>query len=503
MANITTRSSVLAMRQETTEGTPVLPTAGTDAVAIQDDFSIEPAFDELENAELRSSIGPAKSIQGAENPTVSLSHYFRSSGTEGVEANYAKLLHAFMGAKSTTSTQYDTVSGSTTSVINVGVGEGATFERGEGLLIKDGTNGYRVRVIDSIATDALTIGFNLPTAPASGVNLGECQLYKPASEGHPTYTVVNYLGNGGAIQMMSGARVTGLTMDFNAGELNNVNYTLEGIKFYFNPIEITSSTRYLDFTDDTGAKAAVVAVKVYSDPHDLASALQTAMTAVGDVGQVFTVTYSDTTGRFTIAVDSGTLDLDWNTGPNTANTIGPKIGFLVAADDTGATSYNSDNAINLAFPYTPSYDAADPTVGKYMEVMLGDAADYVCFEASAVSISGTNERAVLGSLCAESGRSGSLITARTIEITITARLQKYDADVWKRFRESADTKFQVTAGPKSGGNWIAGKVAYAYSPTCSVTSFSVSDEDGVAVANIGLRCFVNSAGQGEFYIGTL
>jgi hypothetical protein len=491
------------MKVETTEGTPVLPTAGTDAVAIQDDFSIEPAFDELENAELRSSIGPAKSIQGAENPTVSLSHYFRSSGTEGVEANYAKLLHAFLGAKSTTNTQYDTVSGSSTSIINVDTGEGATFERGEGLLIKDGTNGFRVRVIDSISSDALTIGFHLPTAPAAGVSLGKCQLYKPASEGHPTYTVVNYLGNGGAIQMMSGARVTGLTMDFNAGELNNVNYTLEGIKFYFNPIEITSSTRYLDFTDDGGAKAAVVAVKVYSDPHELADALETAMTSVGDPGQVFSVFYSDTLGKFQIEVDTGTLELNHATGPNTANKIGGKLGYVTSSDDTGSLTYTADNAQNYAFPYTPSYDAADPTVGKYMEVMLGDAVDYVCFEASSVSISGTNERAVLGSLCAESGRSGSLITARTIEVTITARLQKYDADIWRRFREGSDTKFQVTAGPKSGGNWVAGKVAYAYSPTCSVTSFSVSDEDGVAVANIGLRCFVNSSGQGEFYIGTL
>jgi hypothetical protein len=503
MANITTRSSVLALKVETTEGVPALPTAGTDAVALQDDLSIEPAFDELENAERRNSIGPAKTIQGAENPTVSFSHYLRSSGVEGQEPNYGDLLHAFMGAKSTTSTEYDTVSGSTVSVINVGAGEGATFERGEGLLIKDGVNGYRVRAIDSISTDALTMGFNVPVAPASAVLLGECQLYKPATEGHPTLTASVYLGNGGAVQMVSGCRVTGLTMDFNAGELNNANYSLEGIKFYFNPIEITSSTRYLDFTDSSGAKSAVVAVKVYSDPHDLAAALQTAIRAVGNSGQVFTVTYSDTTGRFRIEVDTGTLELDWNTGANTANTIGPKIGFLVAADDTGALFYVADNALNLAFPYTAAYDNIDPTVGKNMEVMMGDATDYVCFDASAVSISGTNERAVLGSLCAESGRSGSLITSRTVEITVTARLSRYDADVWRRFREGSDTKFQVTFGQKSGGNWIPGKVGYAYSPTCSVTSFSVSDEDGLAVANIGLRCFVNSSGQGEFYIGTL
>lgn len=505
MANIQTRSSILAVKVESTEGVPVSPTAGADAIALQDDFSIAPEFDVLDSAELRASIGNTKPIQGAENPTTSFSHYMRSSGVEGVEPNYGELLHSFMGAKSTTNTEYNTVAASTVGVIKVDAGEGATFERGEGLLIKDGANGFRVRVIDSVATDDLNIGFQVPTAPGTGVNLGKCQLYKPANENHPTLTVWNYLGNGGAIQMMSGARVTGLSMDFNAGELNNANYSLEGLSYYFNPIEITSTTRFIDFTDDDGTWAASIEAKVYKDPHELAAALQAAMRAA-NAGETATVTYSDATGRYNIRTTGTLLSILWNTGTNAANSIGPKLGFLVAANDTGTiatTGYTSDNPISLAFPYTAAFDDADPTVGKNMEVMLGDAADYVCFEASSVSISGTDERSVLSSLCAESGRSGSIITGRQVEMTVTARLVRYDADVWKRFRENAETKFQVTFGQKSGGNWIAGKVGYVYTPSAVVTSFSVSDQDGLAVAEIGLRAFVDSSGRGEFYIGML
>lgn len=502
MANIQTRSSVLALKKETTEGVPVAPTLGSDAVALQDDITVDPAFDELTNAELKSSIGAAKTIQGNENPTLSFSHYMRASGVEGQAPNFGLLVESFMGAVSTASTEYNTVAASTVSVIKVDTGEGATFERGEGLLIKDGTNGYRVRCIDSIASNDLTIGFNVPVAPGTGVNLGKCVLYKPANSLHPTLSAWFYLGNGGATEMVAGSRVTSMTVDAAAGDFINANYSLEGLSMYFNPIVITSSTRYLDFQVDLDVFAAVIEAKTYKDPHQLASALQTAIQSVS--GEVITVVYSNTTGKFTIAgTGLPSLDLLWNTGANTANSIGTKLGFLVAADDTGALTYTSDNALNLAFPYTATFDSADANVGKNMEVMLGDATDYVCFEASNVSISGTNTKADLLSLCAESGKSGSIISERTFEITITARVSQYDASIWKRFSEGANTKVQMTMGPKTGGNWVPGKVAVAYCPTATVSSFSISDADGLAVMEIGLKAYVDNTGAGEFYYGFL
>lgn len=502
MATISTKSSVMAIKKEVTEGLPVVPVSGADAIAIQADVTIDPAFDELTNDELKSSIGAAKTIQGSENPTASLSHYLRASGVEGQAPNYGALVESFMGAVSVASTEYDTVAASTVSVIKVGAAEGATFERGEGLLIKDAVNGYRVRCIDSIATDDLTVGFQVPVAPAAAVNLGKCVLYKPANTNHPTLTAWLYLGNSGATEMVSGARVTSMTVDANAGEFINANYSLEGLAAYFDPITLTSSTRYLDFTDDDGTHAAVLEVKTYKDPHQLASAIQTAMS--GLTTETITVVYSDTTGKFTIASStSAVLSLLWNTGTNAANTIGTKIGFLVAANDTGATTYTSDNAQNFAFPFTATFDDADPNVGKNMEVMLGDTEDYVCFEASSVSISGTNTKSTLTSLCAESGNSGSIITERTFEVTISARLSQYDADIWRRFREGSNTKLQMTLGPKSGGNWVAGKVAVAYCPTATISSFSISDSDGLAVLEIGLKAYVNNSGEGEFYYGFL
>ncbi len=505
MASILTRSSVLAIKKETTEGTPVLPTAAADYVALQDDFSAAPSFDVLENAELKSSIGAAKPILGAENPTMSFSHYLRSSGVVAQAPNYGPLLESCLGAVTIAGTEYNTVASSTVSVIKVDSGEGASFQRGEALLIKDGTNGYRIRCIDSIATDDLTIGFNVPNAPGTGVNLGRAVLYYPTNSAHPTLTLWHYLGNGGAIQMVSGGRVTSLTFDITAGELINGSYDIEAIGFYFDPITITSTDRYLDFTDDDGTFAAVVAAKTYKDPHDLAAALQTAMRTASP-GETATVTYSNTTGKFTIATTGTVLSLLWNTGTNAANTIGDKIGFSTAADDTGTaatTGYTSDNAISFASPQTPSFDSSDPLAAKNHEIMIGDATDYQCFNASTVSFSIATPKTDILSVCSESGKSGSIINSRAVTISVTALLEQYDADKWRRFRAGSNTKVQYSFGTKDGGNWVPGLCGAIYVPTATINSFEVVDADGLATLNLELTAYVNSSGEGEVFVNFL
>ena len=92
-----TRNSALAVMKEVTEGTPVAPSASSDYVALQDDFSMSPSFNVLANAELKASIGTAKPILGSENPTASFSHYLRSSGVEGQAPNFGTMLEAAYG----------------------------------------------------------------------------------------------------------------------------------------------------------------------------------------------------------------------------------------------------------------------------------------------------------------------------------------------------------------------------------------------------------------------
>lgn len=496
---ISSKSSVLGLMIESTEGTPLAPSGVTKFIALQPDAAMAPATAVLTNDEIRSSIGAAKDILGSEAPTFSMSAYLRASGVEGQAPNYGPLLKSVFGGEAVASTEYNTVASSTTTVVKVDTGEGATFQRGEALLIKDGTNGYRIRCIDSISSDDLTIGFQLPNAPGTGVNLGKCSLYYPANSGHPSLSLFHYLGNGGATQMLAGGRTVSADFSASAGELVNGSYSVEGVAYYFNPIEITSATKYLDFNDGS-VRAASVTAKWYKNPEELADAIETAMNSVGS-SDTFTVSYSKTTGKYTIATSGASLSLLWNTGTNAANTIGTKIGFLVAANDTGALTYTSDNALSFAAPYTPSYDAADPVAAKNHEVMVGDATDYLCFNASSISFNISSPKTNIQSICAESGISGSVVNARTGTISVSGLLSQYDSSVYNKYRTGDNVKFQYSFGEKSGGNWTPGKCGAAYFPTCTVSSFEVVDVDGLVGVNIELKPYVNASGEGECFIG--
>jgi hypothetical protein len=494
-----TRNSVMAIMEESTEGTPVIPSGATDFVALQDGFKLSPSFNVLESAEIRASIGKAKPITGLESPKASFNHYLRHSGVEGTAPNYKKLLKAAFGTETVNGTQYTTASSSSVSVVKVGTGNGANFTRGQALLVKDGTNGYSIRPVLSVSTDDLNLGFNLANAPASGIGLGKAVMYSPANSGHPTLSVWEYRGNGGAIEMIAGARVTEMGLDIKAGDLIQGSYSLEGVKYHFNPINITSSTKYIDFLDNATTRAASITAKVYRDPIELATAIQDAMNALGS-SNTFTCTYSSSTGKFTITSTGSTLTMKWNTGSNTANSIASKIGFSTAADSTGALTYTSTTAQSWAAPYTPSYDSADPLVAKDNEVLLGGATDTTAFSASSLSFKLTDNKSNILDISAASGVSGSVINQRQVSVDVTGLLTRHEADKFKRFRANDDTSFLFNFGTKSGGNWQAGKCGCLYIPTCTISNFELDDLDGLVVVKMTLNGFVDSSGNGEVYL---
>jgi hypothetical protein len=500
MAVITTKSTVFATKKETTEGTLVLPAAGTDFIPPVEYPELSPNIDLLENNELRGSIGQAKSIAGPENPSASFGMYLKHSGVEGQAPNYGELMEAVFGSTSTQSTERTTTTSSTTSVVKLGAG-GSDYARGKAILLKDSTNGYSIRPVHSVSSNDLTLGFNLSAAPATGMNCGKFVNYSPANASHPSVSLIRYSGNEHSIDAIAGGKVTNMSLSASAGELIEASFEMVGTKYFFDPIEITSSTEVIDFDIGGGELSASVTVKIWKTPHELAAALQAAMIAAGGTG--VTVTYSNSTGKFTIAKASGTLSLLWNTGTNTASTIGTKLGFSVAADDTGSLSYVADNAQSWVAAYTVSFDSVDPLVAKSNEVFLGDSTDNVNFCAASLEISFENTNSQVKCIGAETAIESNFFSERVVTITISGRLDKHDANMINRFLNNSDTRFLFNCGEKSGGNWVAGKCASIYIPTCSVTSYNMTDLDGVVGVEIELQSFVDSSGNGEVYLNYL
>lgn len=504
-----TRASRLAIRKETTENTLIALSAGTQFIPLQPGFEFSPNVETIENEEIRSSIGRAAPIQGIEQPTGSFSEYLKGSGTQGTAPNWGDLLEACFGSVASNGTERTTTVGSSISAIVLGAG-GSDFSRGSAILIKDGTNGYSIRAIDSVSTNTLTPAFDLSvSAPATGISVGKNVKYTPADSGHPTLSAWLFRGNGGALEAISGCRVTELSMEMEVGQLINISFNIEGGGYYFNPLMVTSSNNKIALTTDNVTDSEVtIPARTYKNPHDLADAIAAALNAA-DPLETFTCVYSNSTGKFTIATStSSVLSLLWKTGlsgsDNDDDHIGTLLGFSDAADDTGATTYTSDNAITLTSALTPSYDSADPMVAKNMEMLVGGSASSfqaICAQSFQLRIS--NEKQLVRCINAESGVSGSILRERQVEIQVVAVLSRYDADVFDKFINNEDVKMQFSFGTKSGGNWVAGKCGCVYVPTAKISAFQLGDDNGIVTMQYTIRPYVNSSGQPEVYLNFL
>src|SRR3990167_2966933 len=111
-------------------------------------------------------------------------------------------------------------------------------------------------------------------------------------------------------------------------------------------LRVHNRNKHLNFTEGTTGDATATIPEGIYDADALADEIEDQMNDAA-TDNTYTVTYSRTTLKFTIAraTGSATIGLEWNTGANTATTIGTLLAFTVSADDTGATSYSSDTTV--------------------------------------------------------------------------------------------------------------------------------------------------------------
>jgi hypothetical protein len=488
-----TKASSFALKKETVIGDYLAPTAGTDFVPLRpgNELSYEP--EQLTSDELQNDIGETKGATGKEIVKGKHSAYLKHSGVEGDEPALGILWESLLGSKTVNAVEYATVSSSTSTVIKVS--NGASFYVGQALLIKDSTNGYSLRNIKSIATNDLTLNFELDAAPASGVNLGKVITYIPVSSGHPTFSTTKYLGGGFAIEASAGNTVTELSVKADANGYAEAEFSYEGTKYFYNALIVTNSNKYIDFTDDAGTFAAQVAVQTYKTPMDLAVAIELALNAAST--KTYTCVYLNDTGKFTISSDSTVLSLLWNTGANTANSIKTLIGFA-NTDDTGATSYTSDVELSYSPSVTPSYENAENIVVKGAELFVGSPTDNMCICAQAVSVKITKAVEDVDCICEETGISEKIATGRSVELTATATMKKHDVNLLDALLNNKSISAMLNVGPKSAGNWVAGKSVNFYLKNCTVSAFKTTGESFLQV-DITLRGFV-ATGEKDIYV---
>ena len=488
------RASIFAIKEEVTAGEYVKPDSGTQFVPLRPGNSLSFTAEQLESDELLNDIGAAKSFVGKESSEGSHSAYLRHSGVEGQEPQLGVMFESVMGSKVVNGVQYNADAGSDFEIVVVANPQ--DFYPGQALLLKNGS-GYEIRNIKSIDNNDLYLNF-YSNASADGVGLGRAITYIPAPQGHPTFSATKYLGNGHAIEATAGNTVSELSLTADANGFGEVEFTYAGTKYFFNPIEIGATNKYLDFSYDATVYAASITEKVYKTPIELADALKTALNAAIGV-EGFNVVYNKNVGTFTISSGSATtLDLLWDSGTNAANSIGATLGFSVAADDTGALTYTSDSELDLTSPIDPIYDSADAIIVKGAELFIGTEVDNVCVCAQSVSLTVTKETEDVDCICEETGVKEKIAVSRSVEMSVTAVLNKHDATLLDALLKNSGISAMLNAGPKTGGNWIPGKCFNVYLSNCTVSSYTTTG-DSFIQAEITLKGFVTST-QKDVYL---
>jgi hypothetical protein len=499
-----TRSAVFAIREETTEGTFIEVSSGTQFTVLREGFSFQGAVETVDSDELVNDIGMSESLVTREAPTASIPKYFKHSGTEGQAPDYGLMIKSAMGSVTSIATERTLTTGSTAGsssaapVLELAAG-GSDYAEGRAVLIKDGTNGYAIRNVkpSGVSSNSLTLNYNLSGAPASGVTLGKAVHYSPAATGHPTYTAHLFqAGSSSAFrQSIAGCRTVGMQMEFPVNDLASISFDIEGIKYYLNPIVIDSTCNKIDGNIDGGGTdfSATLTSKAYKTPMDLAREVATKLTAAA--GATISCSYSSITGKFTISKASGTLQLLWNTGTNTATTAATKLGFSSAADSTGALTYTSDNAQTYSPSVTPSFDSQGPTVVKYNELLIGDYSRNDNRQASNVSLTVSTPKTDVEDLTAESGVSESVVLEREVTFSATLVFKEHEVTELDNLLQNATTSIMFNHGPKSGGNWEAGKCVNVYMPNAKIQSNVISDQDGLVIVEVEAKGFVSSSAK--------
>lgn len=110
--------------------------------------------------------------------------------------------------------------------------------------------------------------------------------------------------------------------------------------------DVTGATTYTGVATGETVFAATVAQATYATSTTACVAVADALNATVGITGVYTCTYGPSTSKVTLAATGITQAMfTWNTGTNTAASVGPVMGFSTAADDTGALSYLADNAL--------------------------------------------------------------------------------------------------------------------------------------------------------------
>lgn len=481
MAYISAKTTVLYVTEEVTEGTPVNPSAGNQAVSIlSDGFELNGEKELVERNNLTASIAKALPRVGIKT----------AAGTIGVEAKAAlvagtapeadSFFKAALGGKRTLASTITTGTSHATNSIKLVDGADSNFLAGDIIMLKDTNLGYHVTPITAVtaavaasATITGSVGVLSFVADVKGVSGITVELASGGTAGSEVVTVV---GTDIEVQIESGVSTaaqikTAIDASVAAAALVNVTVSTAGA------METTAATTLV---------GAVVGALTPLVPTSIAA-------SNGTVIEKFTEYYGTNSGHPSLTLTS------YHEDAYKVQAAGCKVSSLsLDSFETGqipsfsfgiqGQSYEESLA---ASGLTSSFDAATPPLVLAACVYK----DGVQIPVNAVTLSVENTLTRVTSTCSPNGIIAHRETERVITGSMTPYMDTTSTTLFDNFDENTEfSLFLHMQNPITNGKK---EVIGLYLPHCIITALPKADQDGLLTYALEFSAGPSSTGAGS------
>ena len=221
-------NTLVAIKQEATEGVAEAPTLDTDYIQVlEDGLEISPAKEQVERSILTNSIGKITPRVSTKSVSGALPLEYKASGTEGDAPAYELLINSALGNSRNIAARITTDTGHTVNTLEK---TSHGLVKGDFIVILE-PGAHHSAFVVSATTDQITFAPAMDSAPSDNVEIAESIVYFPANSGQPTFTASVYWANEIREQAI-GARVNSLALEnFSTGQIANLNFGMEGLSF--------------------------------------------------------------------------------------------------------------------------------------------------------------------------------------------------------------------------------------------------------------------------------
>ncbi len=220
--------SSVAVKEESTEGTYVAETAGTDFVEVlADGLEVTQEKETIERNNLSSTLEKVAPRTSTRAVSGTIPVEYKADGTAGDAPETDALYKSLMGG-SRSAASATTTTGNSSTVLNF---SSHSFSIGDIVLVQE-SGAFEVRPISSTTSGTITFPFALANgAPSDGVVVEAVQTYFMDGSNAPTLSITRYIG-GELREKSIGCRVSSASLEnFTTGQVPSVSMGFGGLDF--------------------------------------------------------------------------------------------------------------------------------------------------------------------------------------------------------------------------------------------------------------------------------